>query len=433
MNAHAPRYRTLDMPGILALLSGLPDIAARLGGDGAQWTICEVSDGNLNNVFVVDGPHGGVCVKQSLPYVRVDPSWKMPLDRTFFEASYLRDIHPLVPGLTTRCLHFDPDLFVLVVESLSGHTVYRTALMAGAQWPRVVPDIATFVARATFGTSVLCAPFEHVFERQAVYARNTTLRRITLDLVLDDPYHDHPRNHWDDRRLDDVVGRIRASCTVRRVVDGLRLRFLTCPQALLHGDLHTGSIMATATDTRVIDGEFAIYGPIGFDCGMFVGNLVLRRFADPSPDAGRACVHDIHRFWNGFVAEFTRQWATAHPTPSDPSGPCAFFLPDAEDASSRGERMPGPSQDPLQDLPPGRAAFLRAVFDDMVGYAATEIIRRIIGYAHTADFDVIPTHDARTVRRRAALVFAYGLLRHHGTHDGVNAAFGALAGQGEVE
>ncbi|MCE2578660.1 hypothetical protein LDL36_09140 [Komagataeibacter sp. FNDCR1] len=58
MNAHAPpnapRYRTLDMPGILAFLSGLPDLAARLGGTRAQWTIREVSDGNLNNVFVVD-------------------------------------------------------------------------------------------------------------------------------------------------------------------------------------------------------------------------------------------------------------------------------------------------------------------------------------------------------------------------------------------
>ncbi|MBY4640976.1 S-methyl-5-thioribose kinase [Gluconacetobacter entanii] len=412
MNAHAPpnapRYRTLDMPGILAFLSGLPDLAARLGGTRAQWTIREVSDGNLNNVFVVDGPRGGVCVKQSLPHVRVDPSWKMPLDRTFFEASYLRDIHPLVPGLTTRCLHFDPDLFVLVVESLAGHAVYRTVLMSGVDWPRVVPDIATFVARATFGTSVLSEPFERVFDRHALYARNQTLQRITLDLVLDDPYHDHPRNHWDDVRLDDVVGRIRTSPAVRRAVDALRLRFLTCPQALLHGDLHTGSIMATATDTRVIDGEFAIYGPIGFDCGMFVGNLVLRRFADLSPDAGRRCVAEIARFWDTFVAEFTRLWAAAHPTPSAMSGPCAFFVPDADGAS------------------PGRTAFVRAVFDDMVGYCAMEIIRRIIGYAHTADFDVIPTHDARTERRRAALSFACGLLDAHGAQGDVEAAFGAL-------
>ncbi|PYD47264.1 S-methyl-5-thioribose kinase [Novacetimonas pomaceti] len=410
MKAGATQYRTLDIAGIRALLSGLPHIAARLGGTAAQWRIAEVSDGNLNNVFLIHGPAGGVCLKQSLPYVRVDPSWKMPLDRTFYEASYLRDVFPLVPGLTTQCLHFDPDLFVLIVESLSGHQVYRHALMAGVDWPRVAPDIATFVARATFGTSVLCEPFERVFDRQALYARNQTLRRITLDLVMDDPYHDHPRNHWDDPRLNAVVADIRACAAVRRAVDGLRLRFLTCPQALLHGDLHTGSIMASATDTRVIDGEFAIYGPIGFDCGMFVGNLVLRRFADLSPDAGRRCVRDIIRFRDRFVDEFTRLWADARPTPSDTRGPCAFFTPDGATAMS-----------------PGRVAFMDGVLDDLVGYAAMEIIRRIIGYAHTADFDVIARPDERTTRREAALRFAFGLLRDHGRHDSVEAAFGGLA------
>jgi 5-methylthioribose kinase len=30
-----------------------------------------VADGHLDSVFLVDGRDGGVCVKQSLPYVRV--------------------------------------------------------------------------------------------------------------------------------------------------------------------------------------------------------------------------------------------------------------------------------------------------------------------------------------------------------------------------
>ena len=39
------------------------------------------------------------------------------------------------------------------------------------------------------------------------------------------------------------------------------------PEALIHGDLHTGSIMVTESETRVIDPEFAFYGPMGFDVG----------------------------------------------------------------------------------------------------------------------------------------------------------------------
>jgi 5-methylthioribose kinase len=37
-----------------------------------------VGDGNINFVYIVEGPNGGVCVKQALPYVRcVGESWPL--------------------------------------------------------------------------------------------------------------------------------------------------------------------------------------------------------------------------------------------------------------------------------------------------------------------------------------------------------------------
>lgn len=56
-------------------------------------------------------------------------------------------------------------------------------------------------------------------------------------------------------------------------------RFCERAQALIHGDLHTGSIMVTHDSTQVIDPEFAFYGPMGFDIGAFLGNLILAFFA----------------------------------------------------------------------------------------------------------------------------------------------------------
>ena len=43
--------------------------------------------------------------------------------------------------------------------------------------------------------------------------------------------------------------------------------------------------MVTATDTRVIDAEFAAYGPIGFDLGLFVGNLLMAYFSQPGHES----------------------------------------------------------------------------------------------------------------------------------------------------
>lgn len=56
-------------------------------------------------------------------------------------------------------------------------------------------------------------------------------------------------------------------------------RFCERAQALIHGDLHTGSVMVTLESTQVIDPEFAFYAPMGFDVGAFIGNLILAYFA----------------------------------------------------------------------------------------------------------------------------------------------------------
>ncbi|MFT8817388.1 MAG: S-methyl-5-thioribose kinase, partial [Komagataeibacter saccharivorans] len=48
-----------------------------------------------------------------------------------------------------------------------------------------------------------------------------------------------------------------------------------------------------------------------------------------------------------------------------------------------------------------------------IGFAAVAIIRRLIGYAHTADFDAIADPQQRGACRAGALAFAYHVLEHH--------------------
>ena len=51
------------------------DVRGRARRPAEAWRIREVGDGNLNLVFLVDGPRGSVCIKQALPYVRVAGPW----------------------------------------------------------------------------------------------------------------------------------------------------------------------------------------------------------------------------------------------------------------------------------------------------------------------------------------------------------------------
>lgn len=390
MTTHSSPYKTLDLEGVRTFITSLPHIAARLGGTPDAWRVWEVSDGNLNMVFLAEGPEGGICLKQALPHVRVDPSWKMPLDRTFFEASYLRTVFPHVPDLTTECLHFDAEQFILIVPSLSGHTVMRTAMMAGHYHPAVAAQVGEFVARSTFATSLLAEPFEQIMDRRICFARNQTLTRITVDLVLTDPYHDHPRNHWANPQITPIVIALRSSPAIQARIDSLRLRFLCSPQALLHGDLHTGSIMTTGTDTRIIDGEFATYGPIGFDAGLFVGNLILSLFAAPDRTAQGVHLDMIQTFWTSFTKRFLSLWQN-----KDESGDRSALYYVTTDKSTQNFE---------------KSLFIESVFQDMAGFCAAEIIRRSIGYAHVADFTVLTDTSTRTTRQKTALLFAKDCL-----------------------
>lgn len=42
---------------------------------GEDLQVREVGDGNMNFVYIVEGPAGGLVLKQALPFVRIAPDW----------------------------------------------------------------------------------------------------------------------------------------------------------------------------------------------------------------------------------------------------------------------------------------------------------------------------------------------------------------------
>src|ERR1035441_3823406 len=154
-------YRILDHKSLLALIGGLKGVRALLGTPPEAWQIREVGDGNLNLVFIVEGPDGSVCVKQALPYVRAaGPSWPMSLERAFFENSYYRAVAPYVAALIPKIYHYDAALYCTVMERLSPHIILRHGLIAGRRYDNLARDIGEYIARACFFTSDFARPFE---------------------------------------------------------------------------------------------------------------------------------------------------------------------------------------------------------------------------------------------------------------------------------
>lgn len=392
-------YLQFDESGLRQYLANMSDLRARLGGDSARWTIREVGDGNLNLVFLIDGPAGGLCLKQSLPHIRAIESWRLHVERTFFEYSYFATVGPVVGGLIPEIYHYEPELFCIVMEQLAPHVILRRGMIAGNTYPRVATDIAEYVARASYFTSDFAQPLERKSDAAIVFAKNTPLLRITADLVFTDPYCHSDRNSPTTPQLDDIAAAFRADAPLRIAAGRLGGRFLTCAQALIHGDLHSGSVMVSPTDTRVIDPEFALFGPIGFDLGAFVGNLLISYLTQPAhagPGESRAAVQAwlleaIETFWRHFRTRFLALWAAGG---DGDVFPRRMF----EDAAG------------AQALADERQRFVDGLYADMIGFAAVKMIRRILGFAHVADFLEIADVDRRAACERTTLELARGML-----------------------
>jgi 5-methylthioribose kinase len=401
MKAERPdQYRILHEAALREYLAGLPELTAALPGEPHSWTITEVGDGNLNLVFIVKSAQGGVAVKQALPYVRlVGESWPLPLSRAHYEYLALEKQAQLAPSLVPALLHHNDTLALTVMELLEPHIIMRKGLIAGTQYPRFVDHITTFMARTLFFSSDLAISAAAKKEGIAAFAGNHALCKITEDLIFTDPYREAEQNRWTSPYLDAIAADFRDDLDLHVAISRLKLRFMASPEALIHGDLHTGSIMVTESETRVIDPEFAFYGPMGFDIGAVLANLLMAYFASSGHEralgerrAFEAWVLDIvEAVWNEFSGKFLELWRTEAAGDAYPAGLFA-----GEKGGAR--------------LETERRAYMKRLFSDTVGFAAAKIIRRIFGLAHNIDFEWIEDPRNRAICEARSLRLARAMM-----------------------
>jgi 5-methylthioribose kinase len=409
-------YRVLEAATLPAYLASLAAVRARLDGPPASWRVREVGDGNLNLVFIVEGRAGSVCVKQALPYVRVaGPGWPMSPERAYFEQAYFANVAPQVGGAVPAIYHYDPGLQCIVMERLAPHVILRQGLIAGRRYPRVARDIGEYVARACFFTSDLARPFEQKMDGIALFARNQPLLRITVDLIFAEPYFAAERNRHTSPELDGAVHALRLDGEVKAAAARLGYKFLNCPQALIHGDLHSGSIMVTEEDSRVIDPEFAFYGPIGFDLGAFFANLLLSWYSQPG-HADRGDDRGAYRAW--ILAQVRTFWTSFHDL--------FLALWTARAAGDGFTTRMFAERDDQAVLARAREAFMSELFSDMLGFGACKMIRRILGFAHVLDLDGIADPGLRARCESAALAMATTLLKAPGKFRSIDAVIDAV-------
>jgi 5-methylthioribose kinase len=353
-----------------------------------------VGDGNLNLVFIVTSradPAQAVVAKQALNYLRVaGESWPLTRERMRFESQAMLLYNDLCPGLVPRIYDCDEEMCLMVMEYLGTHEIMRKALVERRRFPKFVDHISTFLANSLFSTSDFCLPGVEKKEMQARFI-NPHLNKLQEDFVYTNPYISSPENKWNPL-IGDEVSALRENAEVKVAIAEMKAHYMTHAEALIHADLHTGSIMLNETDTRVIDPEFCYFGPIAYDVGAVLQNLVLNclsHFGHTPDPAQREEYQEyvlglVRGVWNEFARKFDALWK------SRPSGD---LMPPRYWESAGGQEAFGAY----------RAATISRLLQETAGHGGVKFLRRMMGIVNVWDIESIKDQRARAVAEKAAI------------------------------
>ena len=156
-------------------------------------------------------------------------------------------------------------------------------------------------------------------------------------------------------------------------------------QALLHGDLHSGSIFINETGIKVIDPEFAFYGPIGYDVGNVIGNMFFTLASHLVRQTGdlRFC-----RWVEKTIADLFDRFQAK-----------AIALLSAQC------HLPLYTQSFL-------TSYVGHIMSDAVGMAGTEIIRRIVGDTKVEEIETIEAGEAKRSIERVLILTASQFIKN---------------------
>lgn len=360
--------------------------------DDVQCT--EIGDGNINYVFKAwtEGDGRSVIIKQADKLLRASGR---PLDisRSRIEARILQLEKRLAPAYIPQIYHYDETMAALSMEDISAYQNLRKELMENRVYPHLAENLSEFLAASLLPTTDLVLDGQEK-KRLAKEFINPELCDITEDLVLTEPYYEP---YWRERNKNIVTPgnevfvkkHLYDDEDLQAEVAALRLAFMNNAQALLHGDLHSGSIFANDGGIKIIDPEFAFYGPMGYDIGNVTGNLffalVNKIYTQPQEKAAIAALEDtVSAVFDQTNRKLREQY--------DRLVTFRFYR-----------------------LPAFRDSWLEGVRADSLGYAGTELIRRTVGDSKVIEVTAVTDLNLRLPMERTLV--RLGILLIKGRRD----------------
>ena len=224
-----------------------------------------LTGGVSSDIWRVDLPAGPVCVKRALARLRVAAEWRAPIERSHFEAAWIRRAAMVDRRCVPELLYVDPIAPALVMRWLDPklYRLWKLELRDGRARPEEAAAVGERLVRIHAATA---------FDPKvaAEFASDAIFHAIRIE-----PY---------------LLATGRVHRDLEPVLKRLARRTATIHIALVHGDVSPKNILIGPEGPLFLDAECAWYGDPAFDLAFCLNHLLLKCLWNPSATSDlRAC------------------------------------------------------------------------------------------------------------------------------------------------
>ncbi len=341
--------------------------------------------GNLNHVCrVTDDKGHSLYIKQAGDTLRISEDMTATLDRNRQESEILQIEEKLAPGMVPHIYFYDTVMSASGMEDCSDYKVMREAMLSHDIYPGFDEKIADFMVNTLLLSSDVVMDHK---EKKELTKRFITpdLDDITEKLVLMEPYLGAERNNIFPPNRAFVEKELYGDEKLHFEVSKLKFNFMTNAQALLHGDLHTGSIFIKEDGVKVFDCEFGTFAPMGYDVGNIIANMIFAYVNGLAYDKEEFCrwtLTTIKGIVDIFIEKFNKKYDEA-------------------------------VTEPMAKVKGFKEYYLDGILSDTAGYAGTELHRRTVGMANVVDVTSIKDEEKRLLAERINILAGKNFILNH--------------------
>lgn len=228
--------------------------------DGEPLTLVPLTGGVSSEIWRVTTRKGDFCVKRALARLKVAAVWEAPLERSHYEAEWMRVAGSIRPANVPALIGEETESHLVAMQFLpsADYPLWKTQLRDGDAKPAFAASVGEALAAIHAATA----------DDAAIAARfptDASFHAIRLEPYLEATARVHA----------DVAERLfelsRTTAATRR--------------CLVHGDVSPKNILVGRDGPVFLDAECAWYGDPAFDLGFVANHLLLKCLWTPSASA----------------------------------------------------------------------------------------------------------------------------------------------------